>query len=214
MIWFVLLIVAAVMGVVIYFAMKSHNKMVADGKIISRRTNFMESAEEFTLSAVDPARVTEAVKAIDYAEMRTKMQGSNEQQLFKFTGSTWSAQLHKLRDNGTQVVYRFEFTNWKTHNGMPQDGLNMNKLTTAVEKIFLSLDPNTQVRTVPLDDGMIVALAFVCIGLLVVVVGFIGNKIVDKGSDAIRNKAVRKKNLGNPSEPEKLADRFEKGRKL
>ena len=145
------LIVAAVMGVVIYFAMKSHNKMVADGKIISRRTNFMESAEEFTLSAVYPAQVTEAVKAIDYAEMRTKMQGSNEQQLFKFTGSTWSAQLHKLRDNGTQVVYRFEFTNWKTHNGMPQDGLNMNKLTTAVEKIFLSLDPNTQVRTVPLE---------------------------------------------------------------
>ena len=34
---------------------------------------------------------------------------------------------------------------------MPQDGLNMNKLTTAVEKIFLSLDPNTQVRTVPLE---------------------------------------------------------------
>ena len=52
------------MGVVIYFAMKSHNKMVADGKIISRRTNFMESAEEFTLSAVDPAQVTEAVYAL------------------------------------------------------------------------------------------------------------------------------------------------------
>ena len=65
-----------------------------------------------------------------------------------------------------------------------------------------------------MSDGMIVALAFVCIGLLVVVVGFIGNKIVDKGSDAIRNKAVRKKNFENPSEPEKLADRFEKGRKL
>ena len=65
-----------------------------------------------------------------------------------------------------------------------------------------------------MSDGMIVALAFVCIGLLVVVVGFIGNKIVDKGSDAIRNKAVRKKNLGNPSEPESLADRFENGRKF
>ena len=60
-----------------------------------------------------------------------------------------------------------------------------------------------------MSDGMIVALAFVCIGLLVVVVGFIGNKIVDKGSDAIRNKAVRKKNLGNPSEPESLADRWQ-----
>ena len=151
MIWIVLLIVAAVMGVVIYFAMKSHNKMVADGKIISRRTNFMENAEEFTLTVVEPERVTEAVRAMSYADMHTKMQCSNEQQLFKFTGSTWSAQLHKLRDNGTQVVYRFEFTNWKTQNGMPQDGLNMNKLTTAVEKIFLSLDPNTQVRTVPLE---------------------------------------------------------------
>ena len=62
-----------------------------------------------------------------------------------------------------------------------------------------------------MSDGMIVALAFVCIGLLVVVVDFIGNKIVDKGLDAIRNKAVRKKNFENPSEPEKLADRFEKG---
>ena len=65
-----------------------------------------------------------------------------------------------------------------------------------------------------MSDGMIVALAFVCISLLVVVVDFIGNKIVDKGLDAIRNKAVRKKNLGNPSEPESLADRFENGRKL
>lgn len=65
-----------------------------------------------------------------------------------------------------------------------------------------------------MSDGMIVALAFVCIGLLVVVVDFIGNKIVDKGLDAIRNKAVRKKNLENPSEPESLADRFENARKL
>ena len=65
-----------------------------------------------------------------------------------------------------------------------------------------------------MSDGMIVALAFVCIGLLVVVVDFIGNKIVDKGLDVIRNKAVRKKNLGNPSELESLADRFENGRKL
>ena len=65
-----------------------------------------------------------------------------------------------------------------------------------------------------MSDGMIVALAFVCIGLLVVVVDFIGNKIVDKGLDAIRNKAVRKKNLENPNELESLADRFENGRKL
>ena len=59
----------------------------------------------------------------------------------------------------------------------------------------------------------IFAIFAVIIAVLMIVVGFIGNKIVDKGSDAIRNKAVRKKNFENPSEPEKLADRFEKGRK-
>ena len=65
-----------------------------------------------------------------------------------------------------------------------------------------------------MSDGVIFAIFAVIIAVLMIVVGFIGNKIVDKGSDAIRNKAVRKKNFENPSEPESLADRFEKGRKL
>ena len=64
-----------------------------------------------------------------------------------------------------------------------------------------------------MSNGVIFAIFAVIIAVLMIVVGFIGNKIVDKESDAIRNKAVRKKNLGNPSEPESLADRFEKGRK-
>ena len=64
-----------------------------------------------------------------------------------------------------------------------------------------------------MSNGVIFAIFAVIIAVLMIVVGFIGNKIVDKVSDAIRNKAVRKKNLGNPSEPESLADRFEKGRK-
>ena len=65
-----------------------------------------------------------------------------------------------------------------------------------------------------MSDGVIFAIFAVIIVVLMIVVGFIGNKIVDKGSDAIRNKAVRKKNLGNPNELESLAYRFENGRKL
>ena len=59
-----------------------------------------------------------------------------------------------------------------------------------------------------MSNGVIFAIFAVIIVVLMIVVGFIGNKIVDKGSDAIRNKAVRKKNFENPSEPESLADRF------
>lgn len=64
-----------------------------------------------------------------------------------------------------------------------------------------------------MSNGVIFAIFAVIIAVLMIVVGFIGNKIVDKGSDVIRNKTVQKKNFENPSEPEKLADRFEKGRK-
>ena len=149
MIW--VIIAAVLIGGAIYIGVKRNKQLLAEGKIITRKSNFMENAEEFTLTAVEPEKVTEAVKAMDYAEMRTKMQGSNEQQLFKFTGTTWAAQLHKLNDVGAQVVYRFEFTGWKTHNGMPENAVNMNKLTTAVEKMFLGFDPNTQVRTIPLE---------------------------------------------------------------
>ena len=149
--WIFILFFVALMGFVFYFSLKSQKQLLADGKIICRRIDFMESAEEFILTSVDPGSVTEAVKAMDYVDMRAKMQGNNEQQFFEFTGSNWTARLHRLSNDDAQTVYRFEFTSWKTRNGMPCDALNMNKLTTAVEKIFLSLDPNTQVRTVPLE---------------------------------------------------------------
>lgn len=39
-------------------------------------------------------------------------------------------------------------------------------------------------------------------------VGFIGNKIVDKGEDAIDNAIKRKKNSQNQEKKENLADRY------
>ena len=150
-VWVVVGVVAVVMGIIIYFSMQTHKKLVSEGKIISRRTDFMENAEEFTLTAVDPARVTEAVKNMDYAAMRTGMKGSSEHQPFDFTGNGWSAQLRRLSSDGAQTVYRFSFTSWKTRNGLAQDALHMNELMTAVEKLFVTLDPNTTVREVPLE---------------------------------------------------------------
>ena len=151
MVWVVILIVAAVMGVAIFFALKGHNKMVAEGKIVSRRPDFMKNAEIFTLSPVDPARVVEAVKGFDYRDMHTSMKGSSEKQSFQFSGNGWEARLYRVQADETQAVYRFEFTNWQSNGRMPQGGLDMNKLATAVEKAFLSLDPGTQVQTQPLE---------------------------------------------------------------
>ena len=65
-----------------------------------------------------------------------------------FTNSDWTAQLYRLSGDESQVTYRFEFTKWR--DALSNASL-MNMLMTAIEKLFLELDPNTQVRTVPLD---------------------------------------------------------------
>ena len=151
MVWIVIGIVVAVMAVVIYFSMKAHKKLVSEGKIISRRTDFMENAEEFTLAAIDPSRIIEGVKGFNYQEMHVSMKGSSEKQSFRFTGSSWAAQLFRVSTDEAQCVYRFEFTNWKTNGSMAEGAMGMNMLLTAVEKMFLDLDHETQVRAVPLE---------------------------------------------------------------
>ena len=151
MVWVVVTLVAVLIFVVAYFSVKAHKQLLAEGKIISRSPDFMESAEEFILSQIEPAQITEAVRALDYSDLGVGMRGSGAQQVFQFTGQTWGAQLRRLADEDGRAVYRFQFTNWKTHNGMAQDALRMNKLATALEKLFLGLDPKAQVRTVPLE---------------------------------------------------------------
>ena len=63
-----------------------------------------------------------------------------------------------------------------------------------------------------MSTAVILIVAIVCMTIVMLVVGYIGNKIVDKGSDTIRNRAVRKKNAEQPNEPENLADRFKNER--
>ena len=62
-----------------------------------------------------------------------------------------------------------------------------------------------------MSDGAIFAIFAVCMAVLVIIVGFVGNKIVDKSSDAVRNRMVKKRSMQKPSEPKKLSKRFEKG---
>lgn len=53
-------------------------------------------------------------------------------------------------------------------------------------------------------------LVFIATGILLWGVSSIGNKIVDKSTDAIENRIKRKKNAETPSKPENLADRYRK----
>ena len=48
---------------------------------------------------------------------------------------------------GEKDSYYFHFTNWDTRNGVNPQSEQMNTLLTTIEKVFLKIDPQTQVST-------------------------------------------------------------------
>ncbi len=59
-----------------------------------------------------------------------------------------------------------------------------------------------------MSNWIMTVLFFVVVGVIYLVVSYIGNKIVDKGGDAVENALKRKKNAANGEKAENLADRF------
>ncbi len=48
-----------------------------------------------------------------------------------------------------------------------------------------------------------------CTTAVIIVTGYIGNRIVDRMSDSVRNSAVRRRNAMQPPKSESLKDRME-----
>lgn len=142
-----LVIVLLISGAIFFYMYQRHQKLVDSGKVINRDRNFVEKAEDFVLTLDNPGEVTKRLQEISYAEMKVSMRIADGGHSFQFTGNTWSARLYRKSDEDGKAVYSFQYLNWKTHDGgiMYEDHMNM--LLTAIEKVFLSIDPNTQVRT-------------------------------------------------------------------
>lgn len=151
MVFVAILIGVAILAAAIWYGLKKNRQLVGEGKIISRKPDFAESAEIFTLNVPDFSLVTEGVKSFNYGEIGTDLKGSSTEQRFNFTASSWGAKLFRTSGEEEPAEYRFEFTNWSTRNGIPTCALQMNMLLTAVEKLFLSIDGNAQVRSRPLE---------------------------------------------------------------
>lgn len=107
----------------------------------------MEKAEQFTLKNADFAAVINALKEIDFGKAGVSVQGSTKDGAVHFGGSGWVARLAALESEGDTYSYLFNFTEWQNRRGVPQDLVTMNATLTAVEKMFLKLDPNAQVTT-------------------------------------------------------------------
>lgn len=141
------IIIFLISGLIFYYMYQRHKKLVDSGKVIERGRDFVEKAEDFFIAPESSAQVAERIRLLPYEEMKASMKTENNGQSFLFTGVTWSARLYRKKDEAGKAVYSFQYLNWKTYNGGIQYGDQMNMLLTSIEKMFLGIDPNTQVKT-------------------------------------------------------------------
>lgn len=147
-IFLVFVIAAVLIGTSYYYNKQKTAKMAAEGKIIERKGGFHEQMQEFTLAPVDPALLTQKLKALPYSDMNVAMNGDSAKQIFRFAHSAFEAQLARVANDAEKSVYVFKFNRWTANKlGAPLGYYKMNMLQTAIEKMFLSLDPKTQVRS-------------------------------------------------------------------
>lgn len=143
----ILVVIAIGIGLAIGLKQRQGTQqLMQDGRILKRDITFVETAEIFTLSGAEFNSVVEAIRNTDLSGTGASADQNLEKQAVLFKGSDWSAQLYRMENDGDKAVYCFNFLKWQTYRGMPQNHVPMNLLLTAIEKMFLQLDPNAQVQ--------------------------------------------------------------------
>ena len=150
--WIVLPICLIAIGIGIAIGLprgKKIKQLREEGKITVRSERFAEKGEEFTSKVGSYASLKEQ---LEKAVIPCAMEGNTSTQV-DFKSTDFAARLYKVDFDAPSGIgiFRFEFTRWKTANYGYADDTSMNMLMTSVEKVFLSLDPNTGVKYYDLD---------------------------------------------------------------
>ena len=124
----------------------SRQQLTASGKIIKREGQWWKDEEAFTTSAtcVD---VLAAMKDIDVSGSGAEVSWNNDGSLYRFKAVQWEACMTYEEHGAGAGVFVFSFLSWKTSNGVNTNSDAMNIVLTAVEKLFLAIDPSVTVQT-------------------------------------------------------------------
>lgn len=148
-IWFLLV---GIVAIVIVAGVKNGKKITQlknEGKIINRKSNYAANGEEFTSKIGSFQALRDQLEKL----LPECWREGNTSTVVNFKSSSFSARLYKVDFDAASGIgiFRFEFTHWRTGRyGYEEDTL-MNMLMTAVEKTFLTLDPNTSVKSYELN---------------------------------------------------------------
>jgi hypothetical protein len=145
----VFVIIIAIVVIAAIAGSAYRKKLTDSGQIVNRSAGFEQYAEILTIKEMPFSQVAEALRN-GYYYGKANVSVSEAKQAAGFSGAGWTAQLYHMNDTDRNA-YCFEFVNWQTRNGIPYEALAMNTVLTAVEKVFLALDPNTQVSSKKLE---------------------------------------------------------------
>ena len=138
----VIVIIAVVIGTI------RGKRLLSEGKTIKREGAFWEDAEDFTISCTDTERVTRGIRSIDYNDMKVTMRVNK--QAYQFEGSqlgdSFVAKLNLKESSDTHLVYTFSFNEIVKKGSVLSCVAKMNMLLTAIEKVFVEIDPCAQVK--------------------------------------------------------------------
>lgn len=149
MLWAIFAGTAVFIAIVAVIAAKKNKQLTESGKIIKRPMNFWEN-EELFLAAASYETVRETVLAQDLSACAVTITPDVEGRaviLFRCRHG-WNAALCWLGERDGRGAFRFYFPAWKTGRyGAPYGFNQMNMLLTAIERLFLALDPDTALET-------------------------------------------------------------------
>ena len=146
--WIAIVVIVIAVAIGVAIGVKRGKELKAlqdDGKIVRRDMHYAERGQEFTAKIGSYGALKEA---LEKQGIPCNAEGNTATQI-AFSGTNFKARLYKVDfDQPSGVgVYRFEFTHWETGRYTYANETGMNMLLTAVEKAFLSLDPNTGVSS-------------------------------------------------------------------
>lgn len=139
---FIIVFVVVVLGIALY----KHNEMVASGEIAQRSMEFMYKVQCYTLNDTPDDRIVQSAADIITPNMKVLVSGYGSDYVL-YSGKKWTARLECVDRQGGKVVWTLTFIDF-VKDGMNVVGaIDMNRLTTALEKMFLSIDSNVLMQT-------------------------------------------------------------------
>ena len=144
-----ILIVFAVVFVVIFLVMKQKSdRLFEEGKTIKRKDLFYEKRHIFTVKNAPWDLVVKKATSLNIPEAKVTVYPNNggyREILYK-SAYSWNAKLDQIEEGEDANVYQFEFSEYIARSGGLPNMIPMNVMQTAIEKMFLELDPQATVE--------------------------------------------------------------------